>query len=171
MKKQQIETASAVLQGVYTNKQGQSYFTRYEESYQHKSDENNIIKNESYTLNEIQRSMYRRLMYGLSEYTPEQKQAMSPQIISKIVYDSEKAKRIVHVLKVNEYYKAENKLFNTLFPNLNIGSRFADYDIYLPKHATLNKLKISTEKVCTEFIKSNLLPWNFFKLTVDNATL
>ena len=122
-------------------------------------------------LNFLQRQMFRKLMYGLKEYTPDQISAMSPVAISKIVTDYHKATRSLHVLKAKKLYKRETDVVRALFPHAKIGEKDFDWLIELPKTATLKKLGITTEHVIDEFIKKRLLPRNFYSLTADNIEL
>lgn len=131
------------------------------------------VKNaqEKLYLNFVQRQMYRRLMYGLNEYTPEQISKMSTKVITNIVKNHEKALRTLHVLKAKKLYKNETNLVNSIFPHAKIGESDKDWLIKLPKKATLRNLGISTKEVVDEFIKKRLLPESFYSLSSDNITL
>lgn len=122
-------------------------------------------------LNLIQRQMYRRLMYGLKEYTPEQVASFSPATLSRIVEDYKKAKRALHVLKAKKFYYAETMLINAIFPHAKVGEKDFDWFLELPKSVTLRSLGISTTEVIDEFIKRRLLPKNFHSLTLQNVEL
>lgn len=152
-------------------------FERYENFYQTKSNHKtkSIVKTieslENAELNLIQKNMYRRLMYGLKEYTPEQISAMSPSTIKYIVNDHNYAKRIIQVMKAKKYYQAETKLFEAIFPQLKVTDIDYDWMLEVPREATLAKLKISTKDVIIEFIRRKILPKNFFELSPDILTL
>jgi hypothetical protein len=122
-------------------------------------------------LNLVQREMFRRLMYGLKEYTPEQVASFSPSTLTRIVEDYKKAKRALHVLKAKRFYYAETRLMNAIFPHAKIGEKDHDWYLELPKSVTLRSLGISTKEVVDEFVKRRLLPKNFHDITLENVKL
>jgi hypothetical protein len=155
---------------INTLKQGVGKNQRYSNSYESKS--NNKTKDVQETadrlyLNSVQREMFRRLMYGVKEYTPEQIKAMTPSTLAKVVTDYEKASRILHIMKAKIYYKAETKMVKAIFPHAKIGERDYDWMMELPKNVTLKKLNISTLEIIEEFIKRKLLPKNFLSITTS----
>lgn len=173
-----LTNITATAQGLVSyDSTGKVHMEHYAKTFQSKSDykPKHIAQTsqdlEKYHLNMIQRQMFRRLMYGLKEYTPEQVAAMSPFSISKIVEDYKKAKRALHILKAKKYYHAETKLMNAIFPTFNIGSKDHDWFLEIPKNVTLRSLGISTKEVIDEFIKRKLLPKNFHQITVQNVNL
>jgi len=155
----------------------QNSFKRYDDTYQVKAknyntsiDNNNEVR-ERLHLNLIQRQMYRRLMYGLKEYNPEEIASLSPPSIAKIVDDYKSAKRAIHVLKSKMYYGAETKLLTAMMKRTDIGKHDYDWYLDLPKNLTLRKLNISTIDVVSDFIRRKLLPKNFFNLTPESLNL
>lgn len=167
---------TATAQGIVTyDNNGNPIFERYSTKFQAKSDykpkhiQQTSTDLEKIHLNMIQRQMFRRLMYGLKEYGPEQIACMSPSSISRIVEDYKKAKRALHILKAKKYYHAETKLLSAIFPHANLGQKDHDWFLELPKNVTLRSLGISTKEVIDEFIKRKLLPRNFYQLTPQNA--
>lgn len=147
---------------------------KYAESYQAKAEHKN--KNVQKTadnihLNLVQRQMYRRLMYGLKEYSPEQISAMSYRSITQVVNDYQKASKVLHIMKAKVFYKHETNLIRSIFPHHKIGDRDLDWLMELPRTATLKKLGISTKDVINEFIKRKLLPSDFFSITPENMQL
>ena len=176
MKKFQAITATA--QGLITyDKNGNQIVQRYADNYQAKSHfkpkhiQQTADDLEKVHLNMIQRQMFRRLMYGLKEYTPEQMATMSPTAITNIVEDYKKAKRVLHIMKAKRYYHAETKLFSAIFPDKNLGAKDFDWLIDIPKNITLRNLGISTKEVINEFISRRLLPKNFYQITPQNVEL
>lgn len=169
---------TATSQGVVTyDFNGNAQMQRYEKTFQAKSAHKSVrVKAsndavEKLHLNLIQRQMYRRLMYGLTEYAPEQIASMSPSILTKIVEDYKKAKRALHILKAKKYFKHETNLFKAIFPHARLGEKDHDWFLEIPKEVTLKKLGISTTEVIEEFIRRRLLPRDFFSLTFDNTCL
>lgn len=171
-------SVTATAQGIISyDNQGKQIVTRYANTYQMKSHfkPKHVQKTaddlEKVHLNMIQRQMFRRLMYGLKEYTPEQMASMSPSAITKIVDDYKKAKRALHVLKAKKFFYAETKLMNAIFPNMNIGAKDFDWYLDIPKNVTLRSLGISTAEVIDEFISRKLLPKNFHSITPENVQM
>src|SRR5690606_22780040 len=126
-------------------------------------------KLENVQLNMIQRSMYRRLMYGLREYTPEQIAAMGPEFQSQIDRDHKKTKQVLHVMKSKRLYSVETRLINAMFQHINIGKRDHEWMLEIDKKHTLKSLGISTRDVINELINRKLLPVNFFNITPESA--
>lgn len=117
-------------------------------------------------LNNVQRQMYRRLMYGLDNYSKEERAEMSTDVLVKIIRNYQKAQKVLHVMKAKIFYAAETKLFNAIFTDENqqVKDRDADWMLPIPKEATLNKLGITPKMIIDEFIKRKLLPKNFYEL-------
>lgn len=173
MKNYQSITATA--QGIIAvDTNGKVILQRYADTYQAKSEikPQHIAETaDKIHLNLVQRQMYRRLMYGLKEYTPDMMAALSPVSISRIVTDYNKASRALHVLKAKKLYKNETNLVNSIFSHIHIGEKDFDWLIELPKTATLKKLGITTKHVIDEFIKRKLLPKNFYYLSSETIEL
>lgn len=177
MRKITVTTVSANAQGFITrDDSGKTQMQRYDKLYQAKSKRSHNSRvqatQETLHLNLIQRPMYRRLMYGLAEYSPAQLATMGKDSISRIVTDHERAKRVLHVMKAKRYMKAETKLLNTIFSHCNIREdKDCDWMDPLPKSVTLRSLGITTREVCEEFIHRKLLPKNFFEITEQTPVL
>lgn len=175
MKQKKFQSITASAQGIYAvQNNGKVIIERYDKTYQSKSHHKPKHVQDTADkihLNFVQREMYRRLMYGLKEYSPEQIAALSPASISKIVNDYNKASRALHVLKAKKLYKNETNLVNSIFSHVNIGEKDFDWLIELPKTATLKKLGITTREVINEFIKRKLLPKNFYELSPETVVL
>lgn len=177
MKKIAIVCANA--QGIITiDDNGRAQMQRYDKIYQSNLGRNNKVnrtrqrvETETYNMNMVQRQMFRRLMYGLKEYSPEQVAAMSPAALGRIVDDYNKAKRALHVMKAKKHFRIETKLINEIFRHCPIGDKDYDWFDPLPKNVTLRSLGISTKEVVDEFIRRKLLPKNFHSLTVQSPSL
>jgi hypothetical protein len=173
MKNKTIITANS--QGIIVyDKAGKTNLLKYADTYQAKSEykNKNVQKTaDNLHLNLVQRQMYRRLMYGLKEYSPEQIAAMTPSTITQVVNDYQKASKILHVMKAKVFYRNETNLVKSIFPHAKIGERDFDWLMTLPKNATLKKLGISTVDIVNEFIKRRLLPKNFLFITPENIDL
>lgn len=176
MKKIAIVCANA--QGIISiDDSGRAKMERYDKIYQSTGRNSRVqktaqrVETESLHLNIIQRQMYRRLMYGLKEYSPEQVAAMSPSALGRIVDDYKKAKRALHVLKAKKHFRIETKLINEIFRHCPIGEKDYDWFDPLPKNVTLRSLGISTREVVDEFIRRRLLPKNFYSLNEQSPVL
>jgi hypothetical protein len=165
----------AMAHGILVKTGKYTKFHKYEDHYQVKKD--NVRKEavnvtvEKLHLNLVQREMYRRLMYGLNNYTPEQRTAMSAEQITKIVKDYDRAKKVLHIMKAKKHYEAETKLLNVLFPKQKVGKKDHDWFLFVPKSQTLNKLGITTTQIVDEFIARHLLPKNFYELKADTILI
>lgn len=173
--KEKTSIVTANAQGIIVPcKNGKLKFLRYEDTYQSKFNVKTkevVDTVEKVHLNFVQRQMYRKLMYGLKEYTPQQISIMSPQTITEIVENYKKSTRVLHIMKSKKFYKNETDIIRAIFPSANIGEKDFDWLLELPKNATLKKLGISTIDIIDEFIKKRLLPKNFYKLTSDSINL
>lgn len=167
-----IKVISATPQGLLFQEKGRPVFKRYENTYQHKvkqkSNYNKKVQNtiDSIELNLVQREMYRRLIYGLKDFTPEQVETMSPRTKYQLIVDFSKAQKVLNVMKAKKLYQAETKLFNAMLP-IKTGDRDSDWLLEIPKQYTLKKLGISVRDIINEFIDKNLLPKNFFELKLE----
>lgn len=169
-KKLNAVIATATPKGIVyrTDVPSQKWFERYEESCQEQIPSyNEKIHNtqNSVYLNMVQRTMYRRLMYGLNEFSKEELLCLPNSVIAQITDDYKKAKRAVHVIKSKKLYGAETKLIAAMTNKPTLGQN--DYDWYLdiPKDFTLKKLRISTKEIIDDFIRRKLLPKNFYDLS------
>lgn len=162
-----IKTINANSNGmrIHYERTNQTAIVKYTELYQNTRQTSQKFSNRL-NLNPIQRTMYRRVMYGLTEFTPEEIKSMEKQTVKLIELDNKRAKHVIEKLKYDMYYGPVDKLFNAIFPHVQIGSKPYDYFVPLP---SLKELKISTYKVCETLIEAGLLPKNFFNL--DTQTL
>lgn len=137
--------------------------------FQNKSQSVRTEQKRGFYMNPIQRNMYRRLMYGLKDYTQAEIASMDKYTKEAISRDHDAAKSVIQRLKYDEFYGPVDKLFNAIFPNARIGSRPSD--ILYAELPSLKDLKIGTDKVCNALINSGLLPKNFFAITPEKLAL
>lgn len=167
---QKFASITATAQGyVAYDFSGQARMFKYDKLVQNKNTRSNRVKVtqeeiEKIHLNMVQRNMYRRLMYGLKEYSPEQVASFSPSTLSRIVADYKKAKQYLHIMKAKKLFGPETMIMNALFPHAKIGEKDFDWFLDLPKTATLRNLGITTREVIDEFVRRKLLPKNFYEL-------
>ena len=167
-----IKNISAKAHGVeiYYEHSKRTVTVPYDKSlFQNKSQSVRSEQKRGFYMNPIQRNMYRRVMYGLQDYTQAEIASMDKYTKEAIARDYEAAKAVIHRLKYDEFYGPVDKLFNAIFPHAKIGSRPSD--ILYAELPSLKDLKIGTEKVCKALINSGLLPRNFFTLTPEKLAL
>lgn len=128
-------------------------------------------KTESYNMNMIQRAMYRRLMYGLSEFTPEQIADLTPRFEKKVAHEHRITKRAIQIMKAKILYGFETRLINAMFQHLTIGNTDFEWIMDIPKKHTLRTLGISTRDVVDELIRRRLLPADFHELDLTKVSL
>lgn len=186
-KKDNSKSVYANRHGIVVRKNGKSSFYKYEQwkpkagnqmffqlkkegllqyQQQNKRSTDVEVTVDKLELNNVQRQMYRRLMYGLDNYSKQERAEMPSNVLAKIIRDYQKAQKILHVMKAKIFYAAETKLFNAIFTNESqqVKDRDADWMLPIPKEATLNKLGITPKMIVDEFIKRRLLPKNFYQL-------
>jgi hypothetical protein len=163
---------TATAQGIVTYLDGKSEFVKYDKLAQNKISTNKRVQKtqDSLYLNLIQRSMYRRLMYGLKEYTPEQIASFSPSTLNRIVSDFKKAKQYLQIMKAKKCFHSETRIINAICLS-DIGKKDYDWYLDLPKYITLRNLGITTKDVCDEFITRKLLPKNFYSINQQQIQL
>lgn len=123
--------------------------------------------NDSLYLNFTQREMYRRLMYGLKNYSSEQIEAMSRFTQNKISKDFNQAQKQIHIIKAKQLYYAETKLFDAICPHLNLQTKDSNWlGLKIPQNMTLRKLNIKPKEIIDTFINKKLLPENFYTMEV-----
>jgi hypothetical protein len=127
---------------------------------------------ETYHLNMIQRQMYRRIMYGLKEYSPEQIAIMGPSAENRIVNDHKVGKKAIHVMKAKKLYGVETRLINAMFQHIgNIGIHDSEWLLAIEKKHTLNNLQIGVSEIVEEFMKRKLLPKDFHQLDINTVSI
>lgn len=167
-----IKSISAKAHGVeiYYEHSKKTVTVPYDKSlFQNKSQSSRKEVTRGFYMNPIQRNMYRRLMYGLNDFTQAEITSMDKYTKEAISRDYEAAKAVIQRLKYEEYYAPVDKLFNAIFPHVKIGSRPSD--ILYAELPSLKELKISTEKVCNALMNSGLLPKNFFSISPETLAL
>jgi hypothetical protein len=127
---------------------------------------------ENFHLNLIQRQMYRRIMYGLKEYSPEQIAIMGPTVERKIIKDFGEGRKAIHVMKAKKLYSVETRLINAMFQHIgNIGKNDHEWMLEIDKKYTLTNLQIGVGEIVEEFIQKRLLPKTFHQLDINNVKL
>ena len=167
-KMNQHKTITATSKGVAVNYQdsGKSSFIPYEQTA-FESTRSHVGQN-ILILNDIQRNMYRKLMYGMKNYTSEQIETMPQTMIFQIEKDHMRATNVINKLKYQRVYGAYNKLLSVIFPHVELDYYTDGKYVSLP---SLRELKISTRNIIDAWIENKLLPLNFYNLTIDTIKL
>lgn len=160
-----MKTITATRTGIAINYQnGKSSFIPYgKQSYQEHTSNQRYFQ-----MNDIQRTMYRRLMYGLAGFTSEEISSMHQTTIFKIKNEHLRATDIVNELKYTKHYGAYNKLLAVIFPHVELDYRKDGKYAELP---TLKELKIKTTDIIDAWINGKLLPLNFYSLNEETLAL
>lgn len=161
-------TATAQGLNIYYERTQHLTVVKYDRSLYQNQRNNPVNRFGGLHLNTIQRSMYRRVMYGLGDFTPKQLQEMDKSIQTAIENDHKRAKTAIDQMKYELTFAPVDKLFNAIFPHAQIGSKPYDFHVSLP---SLRELRIGTKEVCDTLIKAGLLPQNFFTITPDTLAL
>jgi hypothetical protein len=174
-------SANASATGIRINHTSGAYkFIQYDSSldlnYQEQREKLRFSKNPNgyqqdiLALNAVQESMFLRLT---KKYDKEDLRCMPVNTRRKITKDYESAQFIIRKFILDEHYHLENKLINAMFPHVEIGSKISDYffKTRIPTGVTLTSVGISKRQLISEFISKNLLPKDFFELSVENLSL
>jgi len=161
-----MKTITATNRGIIINYEDtkKSSFISYEPLVQQTTNTQKINKPRFYEMNDLQKSMYRRLLYGLTAYSQEEILTMSPSVIFNINKDHHRAKELLNILKYDLVYGHYNKFLSVIFPKINFSYYKDGQDVSLP---TLKELKISTLDVVDCWVKGKLLPLNFYNLNLS----
>lgn len=117
-------------------------------------------------LNFIQKTMFFRLLKGLSNYTAEEIAGLDERSLAKISGQHKVAKAIIVRLMKTAFIKPYNDLIFSIFPQYK---EELEYKFRLPNSLTLRELNISYTDICKEFVKEKLLPEDFFELTPESV--
>ena len=159
------KTITATKAGIAINyANGKSSFIPYDKNEQI----NTNVQRKYFTMNTIQKSMYRRLMYGMDAFDQEQIQSMTQQVIFRIKNDHLRATDALNQLKYDRVYGDCNKLLAVIFPHIKL-----DYfkDGKYSTLPTLKECKITTLDVVDLWINHKLLPLNFYSLNEETIDL
>jgi hypothetical protein len=164
-----MKTITATNKGIAINYEDthKSSFIPYANDYSLTASTPNQKRN-YLELNTIQKSMYRRLMYGQDAFTPEEITSMSPSTLFSIKKEHIRATEVLNQFKYERHYGAYNKLFAVIFPHIDL-SYFKDGRY--SEMPTLKELKISTNDIINLWIANKLLPSNFLSLNVETIKL
>lgn len=117
-------------------------------------------------MNPIQASMFRRVMYGLTRYTPQQLACISEESKQVIREQHARATEALSKLKYERTYGSVDRLLNSIFgSHLTIGF----VDVNPSRLPTLFDLGIRTREIVALFIAEELLPKNFYEIGPESV--
>jgi hypothetical protein len=164
------KTITATAQGlnIYYERTQHLTTVKYDKALYQNQRNNPVNRFGGLHLNPIQRTMFRRIMYGLGDFTPAQIQEMDKNTRQAIDTDHKRAKAAIDKMKYDLTYAPVDKLFNAIFPHVKIGTKQYDFHVSLP---SLRELRIGTKEVCETLIQAGLLPQNFFSINTESLAL
>jgi len=118
--------------------------------------------------NQYQNFLYKRALFGLRMYSPEEIQQMTDVRRSRIVKLHKKAQKVLNLYKQETVNTFTNNLFIKLFPNSPITKALVG-ELNFTDSEYVNKmdfkvLGISKECIINRLIKEKILPKNFYEL-------
>lgn len=116
-----------------------------------------------------QNKLYKELLFGLSNFKPEELKKINYQEQNRINKLHRKAQSLLNLWKQELCNKYVNDLFTLLFPNSQITKQLTeDYgnlvDPSFKNYITFKDLGVSKKDIVSRLIKHELLPQNFFEL-------
>jgi len=162
-----MKTITATKTGVAINYHdtGKSSFIPYQFNEEAPSPNR---KSKYLELNIIQKSMFRRLMYGIKAYTPQEVSSMDEKLVFTIEKEHLRATQVLNKHKYEKHYAAYNKLLSVIFPHIELNYFKDGQYVDIP---TMKELKITTYDIIVLWIDNKLLPSNFFNLDVHTIQL
>ena len=159
------KTITATRTGIAINyENGKSSFIPYDKD----NNTLHVSTQRYFQMNDIQRNMYRRLMYGLNSFTSEEISTFDSITVFRIKNEHLRATDVLNELKYTIYYGTYNKLLSVIFPQVELDYRKDGKYAPLP---SLKELKISTIDITNAWIKGKLLPLNFYNLNEESLAL
>lgn len=118
--------------------------------------------------NQYQNFLYKRALFGLKMYSPEEIQQMTDARKSRIVKLHRRSQKILNIYKQEAVNKITNNLFVKYFPNSPITKALVG-ELNFTDPEFVNKidfkmLGISKENIINRLIQEKILPKNFYDL-------
>lgn len=119
------------------------------------------------TLNEFQLKEYRKLMYGLKAFYPEELVNLEEEEKRTIIYNNDKAWKLINRMKQEKMNRFLAKKIKKVFPNLTgeavpfLTQPLTDANFLV--NPNIKECNLSQEEMITVFIQAGLLPFNFLK--------
>jgi ribosomal protein S19 len=121
------------------------------------------------SFNTTQQKIYNEVVYGLSSFTEKELSEMSKTKKRKIAEKFEKAQRLLNYWKQEIINETVDNFLTKLFPKSTITKTFVDtkgVDIHVKNKSSFKDLKITRVMIASKLIEFNILPLNFFDLSI-----
>lgn len=121
-------------------------------------------KANTFTLSELQRRAYNKLLHGLRAFTPEELKNLNEEDKRSIVYTSNYAWQIINKLKQEKLNAFLNKILNDILPLCGdaapiLTAPITDTTFIVDRN--IRECNVSEEVITREFVRKGLLPANF----------
>jgi len=119
--------------------------------------------------NEYQNFLYRRLLYGITIYTPSEVKKMPDKTKNRIISDYRKCQEVLNIWKQQMTNAYTNIIFKTLFPSTKLGKLFYvthenSTDTEFKNTLPFKSYKLTKIEISKKLIDEGLLPKNFYEL-------
>jgi hypothetical protein len=153
------------------NRKGKFEYKGKLEEFQQRGSENNGKRYMEYEIdpfNQYQNFLYKRALFGLKIYTPEELDIMKKEKRARINKIQRKSQRILNVYKQEIVNKLTNNIFQRYFPNSPITKALmGEFNFTDAEHVNtldFKELGISKEHIVNRLIQEKVLPKNFYDL-------
>lgn len=141
------------------------------EEFQQRGPENKGKRYMEYEIdpfNQYQNFLYKRAMFGLKIYTPEELDAMKKEKRARINKIQRKTQKVLNVYKQEVVNKLTNNIFQRYFPNSPITKALMG-ELNITDSEYINTLDfkalgIGKEQIVNRLIQEKILPKNFYDL-------
>lgn len=122
--------------------------------------------------NAYQNFLYKRAMFGLSVYTPEELEKMNPDKKKRIQKVHLRCQQVLNIWKQQICNQFTNNLFRTLFPTRDEAKLFfvthaQTVDPMFTNTLNFKDMGVRKEHIVYKLIQEGVLPKNFYSLKPD----
>jgi CRISPR/Cas system CSM-associated protein Csm2 small subunit len=123
--------------------------------------------------NAYQNFLYRRALYGLNVYSPEEIQKMHGDKKKRILKVNKRAQTLINLLKQQHLISVTNNIFRKFYKSSLAQEICKNEEIDSEVKCTLDfkDLKLSKETIVQKLIDNNILPRNFYELKETDFNL
>jgi hypothetical protein len=117
--------------------------------------------------NAYQNFLYRRALYGLNVYTPEEIQKMHGDKKKRIVKVHKRAQALINLVKQQCLTSMTNNIFRKFY-NSPLAKEICSNEVLdseIKCTIDFKDLKLSKETIIQKLVNNNILPKNFYELT------
>jgi len=163
-KEQQIERLRSRSEKVYTNGQLLDYKIYGDKKLRRYYTPEQQYDTDSY--NQVQNFLYKRALFGLNIYNPNEVKELTPKEKFKIISLQHKAVKEMNVLKQQRIIQSTNNIL-ALFTQSTLAQAIIDDNYVNPKLSnkfTFSDLNIKKDQVVARLHKARVLPENFYQI-------